>query len=252
LTPEQGILLGVAGFLGGAINSVAGGGSLVSFPALLAVGYPSVTANVTNTVALWPGYLGGAVAYRRELTGQRSRAMLLGATCVVGATLGSVLLLVAPARVFTAIVPWLILLACALFATQPLVTRVLAKRKAPSRQHRSVGLHVAIFLGAIYGAYFGAGLGIVLLAVLAMTIEDTLQRLNGLKQVLSIVINSVALVAFSLFGPVAWTAVAVMAVASLAGGRLGGGFARQLNPIVLRVLVVGFGVTVSCVLLARQ
>jgi len=252
LTPEQGLLLGVAGFLGGAINSVAGGGSLVSFPALLAVGYPSVSANVTNTVALWPGYLGGAAAYRHELSGQRSRAMLLGATCVAGAALGSVLLLVAPARVFTAIVPWLILLACALFAVQPLITRALARREAPSKEHRSFGLHVAIFLGAVYGAYFGAGLGIVLLAVLAITIEDSLQRLNGLKQVLSIVINSVALVAYSLFGPVVWTAVAVMAVASLAGGRLGGGFARKLNPVVLRVVVVGFGVTVSCVLLARQ
>ncbi len=252
MTPEQGIVLGVAGFLGGAINSVAGGGSLVSFPALLAVGYPSVAANVTNTVALWPGYVGGAVAYRHELSGQRSRAMVLGATCVVGAVVGSVLLLVAPARLFTAIVPWLILIACALFAAQPLITRALAKREVPSREHRSVGLHVTIFIGAVFGAYFGAGLGIVLLAVLAITIEDSLQRLNGLKQVLSIVINSVALVAYSLFGPVAWTAVAIMAVASLAGGRLGGGFARQLNPVLLRVLVVAFGVTVGCVLLVRQ
>jgi hypothetical protein len=252
LTPEQGIVLGIAGFLGGAVNSVAGGGSLISFPALLAVGYPGVTANVTNTVALWPGYVGSSVAYSRELKGQRSRAMVLAVTCVVGGTAGSVLLLTTPAKVFKQAVPFLILLACALFAFQPLATRVLAKRHAPSREHRSLGLHVAVLLAAVYGAYFGAGLGIVLLAMLGLAIPDSLQRLNGLKQVLSVVINSVAVVAYGLFGPVAWTAVAIMAVTSLAGGRLGGGFARRLSPVLLRVLVLGFGVTVGCILLARQ
>jgi uncharacterized membrane protein YfcA len=252
LTPEQGIVLGVAGLLGGAVNSVAGGGSLISFPALLAVGYPGVTANMTNTVALWPGYVGGSVAYRRELEGQRSRAMGLATTCVLGGLAGSVLLLTTPASVFKRAVPWLILLACALFALQPLATRALTKRQAPSKEHRSLGLHVAVFLAAIYGAYFGAGLGIVLLAVLGLAIPDSLQKLNGLKQVLSVVINSVAVVAYGVFGPVAWTAVAIMAVASLVGGRLGGGFARRLSPILLRVLVLGFGVTVGCILLARQ
>jgi len=252
LTPEQGAVLGVAGLLGGAVNSVAGGGSLISFPALLAVGYPSVSANVTNAVALWPGYVGGAVAYRRELEGQRSRATVLGTTSIVGAAGGSVLLLTTPAGVFKAAVPWLILLACALFGFQPLATRALAHREAPSKEHRSVGLHAAVFLSAVYGAYFGAGLGIVLLAVLAMTLTDGLQKLNGLKQVLSVAINSVAVVAYGVFGPVQWTAVGIMAVTSLVGGRLGGGFARKLNPTVLRVLVLAFGVTVGCVLLARQ
>jgi len=252
LTPEQGIVLGVAGFLGGAVNSVAGGGSLISFPALLAVGYPGVTANMTNTVALWPGYVGSSVAYRKELEGPRSRAIVLATTCILGGIGGSVLLLTTPASVFKQAVPWLILLACALFALQPLATRSLAKRQAPSKEHRSLGLHVAVLLAAIYGAYFGAGLGIVLLAVLGLAIPDSLQRLNGLKQVLSVVINSVAVVAYGVFGPVAWTAVAIMAVASLAGGRLGGGFARRLSPILLRVVVLGFGVTVGCILLARQ
>ncbi len=252
MTPEQGIVLGVAGLLGGAVNSVAGGGSLISFPALLAVGYPGVTANMTNTVALWPGYVGSSVAYRRELEGQRSRAMVLATTCVLGGLAGSVLLLTTPASVFKRAVPWLILLACALFALQPLATHALTKRQAPSKEHRSLGLHVAVFLAAIYGAYFGAGLGIVLLAVLGLAIPDSLQKLNGLKQVLSVVINSVAVVAYGVFGPVAWTAVAIMAVASLVGGRLGGGFARRLSPILLRVLVLGFGVTVGCILLARQ
>jgi hypothetical protein len=252
LTPEHGVLLAVAGFLGGAVNSVAGGGSLISFPALLAVGYPSVTANVTNTVALWPGYVGATAAYRRELEGQRSRLVVLGATSIAGGAAGSVLLLTTPASVFKAAVPWLILLACLLFGLQPLAARTLAKRRATSKEHRSVGLHVAVFFAAVYGAYFGAGLGIVLLAVLGLVIAESLQKLNGLKQVLSVLVNSVAVVAYGAFGPVAWTAVAIMAVASLAGGRLGGSFARRLSPVILRVVVLGFGVTVGCILLARQ
>jgi hypothetical protein len=252
LTPEQGVVIALAGFVGGAVNSVAGGGSLISFPALLAVGYPSITANMTNTVAMWPGYLGATAAYRRELEGQRSRAVVLGVTSIAGGAAGSVLLLTTPATAFKAAVPWLILLACALFAAQPLATKVLAKRKAGSKEHRSVGLHVSVFLAAVYGAYFGAGLGIMLLAVLGFAIADSLQKLNALKQVLSVIINSVAVVAYGVFGPVAWTAVAIMAVASLAGGRLGGSVARRLSPILLRVVVLGFGVTVGCILLARQ
>jgi uncharacterized membrane protein YfcA len=252
LTPEQGIVLGVAGFLGGAVNSVAGGGSLISFPALLAVGYPSVTANVTNTVAMWPGYVGATAAYRREIEGQRSRVIALGVTSIAGGAAGSVLLLTTPASVFKAAVPWLVLLACAIFGLQPLASRMLARRQTRPEEHRPVGLHVAVFLAAIYGAYFGAGLGIILLAVLGLAIADSLQRLNGLKQVLSVLINSVAVVAYGAFGPVAWTAVAIMAVTSLAGGRLGGSFARHLSPVLLRVLVLGFGVTVGCILLARE
>jgi uncharacterized membrane protein YfcA len=252
LTPEQGVVLGLAGFLGGAVNSIAGGGSLISFPALLAVGYPGLTANMTNTVALWPGYSGGALAYRRELEGQRSRVTALAATCMVGGVIGSVLLLTTPAGVFKRAVPWLILLACAVFALQPVVTRMIARNDTPSKQHRSVGLHAGLLFAAVYGAYFGAGCGIVLLALLGVAIPDTLQRLNGLKQVLSVLINSVAVVAYGLFGPVAWTAVAIMAVASLAGGRLGGSFARRLNPTVLRVVVLLFGLTAGGILLARQ
>jgi len=252
LTPAQGVLLGFAGFLGGAINSVAGGGSLITFPALLAVGYPSLSANVTNTVALWPGTMGGIVAYRRELVGQRSRVVALSGTAVVGAVAGSALLLTTPDKVFQQVVPWLILLACALFALQPLAMRVLTKRQAPLKEQRSIALHVVLLIGAVYGAYFGAGLGIVLLAVLGLTIADGLQRLNGLKQVLSVIINCIAAVAYGLFGPVQWTAVAIMAVTSFAGGRVGGGLGRRLHPIVLRVVVLGFGITVGCILLARQ
>ena len=252
MTPEHGIILGLAGLLGGAVNSVAGGGSLISFPALLAVGYPSVTANVTNTVAMWPGYVGATAAYRRELEGQRPRLVVLGITSVAGGIVGAVLLLTTPASIFKTAVPFLILLACGLFAVQPLATRKLANRQTGSREHRSVALHAAVFLAAVYGAYFGAGLGIILLAVLGLVIADTLQRLNGLKQVMSIIINSVAVVAYGIFGHVAWSAVAIMAVASLVGGRLGGSFARELSPVLLRSVVLVFGTTVGCILLARQ
>ena len=155
MTPEHGIVLGVAGLLGGAVNSVAGGGSLISFPALLAVGYPSITANVTNTVALFPGYVGATAAYRRELEGQRPRLVLLGATGIAGGIGGSVLLLTTPASAFKTAVPYLILLACGLFALQPLATRTFAKRPASSKEHHSVGLHAAVFAAAVYGAYFG-------------------------------------------------------------------------------------------------
>jgi uncharacterized membrane protein YfcA len=252
LTPEHGIVLGIAGLLGGAVNSVAGGGSLISFPALLAVGYPSITANVTNTIALWPGYVGATAAYRRELEGQCPRLVALGATSIAGGLAGSVLLLTTPASVFKTAVPWLILLACALFGAQPLVSKMTGKRQVGSREHRSAGLHVAVFCAAVYGAYFGAGLGIILLAVLGLVIADSLLRLNGLKQVMSVLINSVAVVAYGVFGHVAWSAVAIMAVASLAGGRLGGSFARKLSPVVLRVVVLAFGVSVGSILLARQ
>lgn len=251
MTLEHGIVLAVAGLLAGVVNSVAGGGSLISFPALLAVGYPAVSANVTNTVALWPGYLGAATAYRKELEGQRSRVLVLGATCVAGGALGAALLLTTPAHVFRAVVPYLILLACGLFALQPLLTRRLHGRDRPE-PHRSLALNAAVFVAAVYGAYFGAGLGIMLLAVLGLVIADSLQRLNGLKQSLSVVINSVALIAFAAFGPVRWSAVAIMAVTSLVGGRLGGGVARRLDPVVLRIVVTVFGVTVGCILLARQ
>lgn len=252
MTPEHGIVLGIAGLLGGAVNSVAGGGSLISFPALLAVGYPAITANVTNTVALFPGYVGATAAYRPELEGQRPRLVALGVTSILGGAAGSTLLLTTPASVFKTAVPWLVLLACALFGLQPLVSRTLAERRTGSKEHRSVGLHAAVFCAAVYGAYFGAGLGIILLAVLGLVIADSLQRLNGLKQVMSVLINAVAVVAYGIFGHVAWSAVAIMAVASLAGGRLGGSFARKLSPLLLRVIVLAFGVSVGCLLLARQ
>jgi uncharacterized membrane protein YfcA len=242
-------LLAAAAALAGAVNAVAGGGSLISFPALLVVGYPAVTANITNTVALCPGYLGGTIGYRRELEGQRGRAIALGLTSAVGAVAGSYLLLVSSPEVFERIVPFLILAACALLAAQAPLARMVRQRAAhgdPAAGWTSVlPLHAIQFVAAVYGAYFGAGLGIMMLAVLGIFLVDTLQRLNALKGLMSLVINVVGALYFALFADVVWFAVAIMAVAALAGGRLGVALARRLNDRTLRWMVVAFGVVVA-------
>ena len=241
------VLLGGAGLLAGGVNAVAGGGSLISFPALLAVGYPSVPANVTNNVALLPGYVGGTLAYREELSGQGRRARRLSATGAVGGLIGAILLDVSPPGVFEAIVPFLILLSCGLLVAQPAASRVVERH---GHQGRPAMVHAGVFLSAVYGGYFGAGLGIMLLAVLALTIEDELQRLNALKGLLSFVIGAASVAFFVAFGPVRWSAAAIMAVASFAGGQAGVVVARRLPANVLRGLVVGFGVIVAVWLLA--
>jgi hypothetical protein len=242
-------LLAAAAALAGAINAVAGGGSLISFPALLVVGYPAVTANITNTVALCPGYLGGTLGYRRELEGQRGRAIALGLTSTVGAVAGSYLLLVSSPEVFERIVPFLILAACALLAGQAPLARMVRERAGEDTPRsgwtRAVPLHVIQFIAAVYGAYFGAGLGIMMLAVLGIFLTDTLQRLNALKGLLSLVINIVGAVYFALLADVVWFAVVIMAVAALAGGRVGVALARRLNDRTLRWMVVAFGVVVA-------
>ncbi len=238
-----------ASVVAGAVNAVAGGGSLISFPALLAIGYPSLTANATNILGVLPGYLGGSVGYRRELRGQGRRSAALGATSAVGALVGAVLLLVAPAAAFEAIAPFLVLLACGALAAQPLVERR-ARRSAGERaEHRSPALQALVFLAAVYGGYFGAALGIMLLAVLAAGLPDDLQRVNALKGLLSLVIGLVSAIYLALLGPVAFAAAAVMAGGSLVGGRAGVSVARRLPAGPLRWLVVLYGVAVAVVLL---
>jgi hypothetical protein len=269
LEPAQLLLLAAAALLAGAVNAVAGGGSLLSFPALLAVGYPAITANVTNSVALTPGYFGGTLGYRRELAGQRRRILALGATSATGAVVGAVLLLVSSPELFEAIVPFLIFLACGLLALQPRLARLVRARRqgdpdpgdpdpghpavstgAPETADRHTGpLFATQFLAAVYGAYFGAGVGIMMLAILGIFLTDSLQRLNALKGLLSFLISVVAAVWFALFAEVSWVAVAVMAVASLLGGQLGVVLARRLNDQVLRWLVVAFGIAVGLRLL---
>jgi uncharacterized protein len=245
-------LLVGAGFLAGSVNAVAGGGSLISFPALIAAGYPALPANVTNTVAIWPGYVGSAVGYRADLDGQRPRLVALGLTASLGALCGAGVLLTTPESVFRAVVPWLLLLAAALLAVQPRVATRVQRLRGGAGEHRSVLLHVSGFGAAVYGAYFGAGLGVIMLGVLGLFLPDRIHRLNALRSVLTLVVNTVALVVFALFGPVAWGAVAVMCPASLLGGWAGAGVARRLDAGVLRMVVVVIAVVVAVVLLVRS
>jgi hypothetical protein len=250
LDAATGAVLAGAAFVAGAVNAIAGGGSLISFPALLWAGYPPVVANVTNAVALLPGYAGGTFGYRAELAGQGSRALRLVAISVAGAVLGSFLLLAGPASLFSRLVPWLILFSCALLAAQPSIARRLRGRPGgEAGREGSPALLGAQLVGAAYGAYFGAGLGVVMLALLGIFVVESLQRLNALKGLLSLVINLAATACFVLAARVAWGPVLVMAVASLAGGRAGVTLARRLDDRVLRVLVIAFGVAVAVRLL---
>ncbi|MGX7679113.1 sulfite exporter TauE/SafE family protein [Jatrophihabitans sp. DSM 45814] len=252
MTPGQAALLAGAGFVAGTLNAVAGGGSLISFPALLAAGLGSVPANVTNTVALWPGYVGGAIGYRRELSQDRRQVVALCLTGLVGAAAGSVLLLTTPADVFTALVPWLVLAATALFALQPWVSAWVSRRARMSgRDPSGPPLIIGVLLASVYGAYFGAGLGIILLAVIGSLLSINLQQVNAYKNALSMSINTLAMVFFAIFGPVHWLPVLIMAATSLLGGFLGAKVARRLPAHGLRIAVIGFGTVVAIVLFVR-
>jgi uncharacterized protein len=239
-------LVAAAAFAAGAINAVAGGGSLISFPALVAVGVPTLAANVTNQIAVLPGYIGGSVAYRDELRGQRRRVEALALTSCVGAVAGALLLVISSQHLFAVLAPVLVLVAVALLAAQPWLSRMEAERVggAGVRAHPGPRLYAANLLASVYGGYFGAGLGIMLLAILALGLEDSLHRLNALKGLLSLVVAVVAAVFFALFGPVQWGAAGVMAVASFAGGHAGVGVARRIPEETLRtgIIVIGAGV----------
>jgi len=240
-----------AAAIAGLVNAIAGGGTLVSFPAMVAIGVPTKAANVTNTVALCPGYFGGAAAQRRDLATQRHRARRLAIVSAIGGLAGSILLIITPEDAFRASVPFLILIACGLLASQETVRRWL-RRHHPNGDVQvgrdtgpSVALSGTVCLSAVYGGFFGAGLGIMLLAVLGLFLDDSLIRLNALKTTLSFVINVAAALFFALSGQVEWPLVPVMAVASLLGGAAGGRVARHMKPQVLRVIVVLFGVAVA-------
>ena len=243
------LLLALAGFVGGAVNAVAGGGSLLTFPALLAAGHPPLVANVTNTVGLLPGYVGGTLAYRRELAGQGARVRSLAVAAGVGAALGCAVLLATSDEVFEAVVPWLVLAACALLAAQPRLTAALRRRDGGEVRHRPLALHLLVLVAGVYASYFGAAVGVVLLAVLGLLVADGLQRLNALKGALSLTSSVVGAVVFVVVAPVDASDAAVLAGSSLLGGRLGGGLARRLPEAVLRGAVLAVGVTVAVVLL---
>ena len=245
----EALVLVVVGLVAGGINALAGGGSLVSFPALLALGLPPLTANVTNSVAVWPGYVGTTWGYRRELATQRRRLLALVPAAVAGAIGGCLLLLVTSPEAFERLVPYLILLGSLLLAIQGRVTERVRRWPGGGTGVRSPLLHISVLLAAAYGAYFGGGLGVVLLACLGLFVQEGLQQLNGLKSALSLLINAVALIAFALFAPVDWGVVAVLAPAALVGGYLGAKVARHLEASRLRLVVVIFGVLVAVALL---
>jgi uncharacterized protein len=250
LSVETIVLLVAAGFLAGALNAAAGGGSLISFPTLIAVGYPPLTANVTNNIAVAPGYVTGATGYRRELRGQGHRILPLTVASAIGSLVGVGLILISSQSAFESIVPFLVLAACVLLAFQPAITRRLEEHSG-DRDRPGSGVLAGQALAAVYGGYFSAALGVVVLAVLGLAFDDTLQRLNALKALLQLIIGAVSAVGFALVTPVAWTAVAVVAPASVVGGEVGARLARRVSDRALRVGIVTYGVACAVWLFVR-
>jgi uncharacterized membrane protein YfcA len=247
------VLVALAAVAAGAINALAGGGTLLTFPALIAVGLPAVAANVTNTVALCPGYIGGTLAQVKDLRGQGPRMWLTLPAGVIGGLLGGILLLQTGEKLFRELVPFLILLASALLAIQDPVRAWLMRRVG--QQQSGTGLEhwswLPVGAAAIYGGYFGAGLSVIVLAALGITLEDTLTRLNALKQLIGFSANVAAAVFFVFSGHVVWTVAAVMAVGALLGGTLGGRLAGRVQPSTLRWIVVAIGIVVSIIYFVR-
>jgi uncharacterized membrane protein YfcA len=243
----QALAVLAAGFTAGGINAIVGSGSLVTFPVLLAVGFEPVTANVSNSVGLVFGNVSAAWGYRRELVGQRERALMGGAGTALGAVTGGILLLTLPEGVFEAVVPALILLACALMIARP-KPRL---SQGTLSQHRKIGLIATGFAVGVYGGYFGAAQGVILLAALRFLIPDDLQRLNGLKNVMVGVANGVAAILFVIVAHVAWDAAALIAVGSISGAQLGARYGRQIPEQALRWTVVTVGVIVAVVLIVK-
>jgi len=239
-----------AGLVAGAANTVAGGGSLLSFPVLVATGLSPLAANVTNTVGLVTSTAGGALGYRRELRGQWGRVLRLLPPCILGSLIGIASLLLASAQVFEAVVPFLIAGSCLLLLFSPRLQAVFARRRGPGREG-SIGLYAGSLGAGWYGGYFGAAVGILWLGVLGLFLSDDLQRLNGLKNVLSAVVNLVAAAAIVAFGPVDWPAALTLLATSLVGGYGIAGVARRLPATGLRVGIAVVGLTVAAVLFVR-
>jgi uncharacterized membrane protein YfcA len=232
----------LAGMAAGTINTVVGSGTLITFPTLLAFGVAPVTANVSNTIGLVPGVASGVFGYRRELQGQRARAIRLGSASVLGGIVGALLLLVLPDGAFKAIVPGLILVGLLLVVVQPRVSAwVDARHEGARGDFGPWWVWPAVFATGVYGGYFGAAQGVILMGVLGIGIADTMQRLNGVKNVLAGLVNGVAGLIFLFVADVDWTVVALIAAGSVVGGQLGATVGRRLSPLVLRVVIVIVG-----------
>jgi len=257
MSTAQLALIALAGFAAGAVNALAGGGTLISFPVLVAVGFPALAANVTSTIALCPGFLGAAYAQRADLRGQRTRLLVLLPLSLLGGLLGAALLLQTGERKFTQVVPWLLLLACALLALQERLRNALAARRGVASPAPAGGRAEALWLlplvvvVAMYGGFFGAGMSVIILAVLGLALADPLPRLNALKQAMALATNCAAAVWLALHAPVHWRVASVLAVSALLGGVCGGRLAGSLSPLWLRRTVVLLGTAVAGLYLWR-
>ena len=247
----------LAGVAAGTINTVVGSGTLITFPTLLAFGIPPVTANVSNTIGLVPGSLSGAIGYRRELQGQRGRLVRLGSASFVGGVIGAALLLVLPSKAFELIVPVLIALGCVLVVLQPRISRwVTARNEARGREvhpHGNAWVWSLVLLTGVYGGYFGAAQGVLLMAVLGVGLQETMQRNNATKNVLALLVNLVAAVFFVVIAQtqpswvqsgfeVDWGVAGLIALGAVIGGQIGASVGRRLPQSVLRALIVLVGV----------
>jgi len=246
------LLIGLAALAAGAVNALAGGGTLITFPMLTAVGIPAVAANITNTVALCPGYFGGTLAQWNDLRGQEKRLWLIVPASIIGGVLGGFLLLQTGEKLFKDLVPYLILLASGLLAIQDPVRAWLMRRMGEGHGAKLEKLTwLPVGLASIYGGYFGAGLSVIVLSALGLTLEDSLTRLNALKQAVAFSVNVAAAIFFIFSGQVIWSAALVMAVGALIGGTLGGKLAGRIKPSTLRWTVVTIGVIVSIIYFVR-
>ncbi|GAA4014893.1 sulfite exporter TauE/SafE family protein [Allokutzneria multivorans] len=245
------VVIFVAGVWAGTINTVVGSGTLVTFPVLVALGYPPVTATTSNAIGLAPGTISGAIGYREELRGQGPRLLRFSIASLLGAICGTVLLLSLPKDAFEAIVPVLVGMAVVLVIVQPRVAKWVASRKRTAATGGGALLLFLIFLIGIYGGYFTAAQGVMLVAVMGMLMTEPLQRLNGIKNVLSAVVNVVAGAIYAFVAPVSWPVVGLLAAGSVLGGVLGAKIGRKLSPTVLRGVIVVVGVAAVIHLLVQ-
>jgi len=250
MSPWEAVGVFAAGIGAGTINTIVGSGTLITFPVLLAVGLPPVTANVSNTLGLVPGSLSGAYGYRKELSGQRDRLLRLGTASALGGLLGAVLLLVLPADAFKAIVPVLIGIALLLVVLQPWLARfVAARREGEIHVDGGIALLLGVFATGVYGGYFGAAQGVLLLGLMGLLLSDDLQRINATKNILAGLVNGIAAIVFVFASHIDWTAALLIAAGSVIGGQLGARVGRKLPPTVLRGLIVVVGFTAMVKLL---
>lgn len=245
----ESILVLAAGFAAGTINAIVGSGTLVTFPALLAVGYPPVVANVSNTLGLVPGAVAAAVGYREELRGRRAQLLRYAPATASGAIVGATLLLTLPAEAFKAIVPVLIAISLVLVVFQPRISSWVTARREAQRPHGGPLLLGGIFGTGVYGGYFGAGQGVLLFGLLASSLDQDLREVNAVRAVLAGLANAVAAVVFVLVADVAYLPAVLIAAGSTAGGLLGARVGRRLPDRVLRATVVVVGVAAIAQLL---